>query len=288
MLCRNACAREVESGVCGSSAMYFWRLSRNCGAAMFSTPSSKSPVSAWPASRMCRAISRNVITSPTGLKSSSAAGKSSTACAVSCRTVFHDSSTGSVLIIGIYCNRRIELFENPRPCSMKEWPQESARVFQHPHDESCPAGLVAGSAPAPGVSVKIFVKPGQVAPVRAIREYAHVALPRAAAVLIREKNSANTPGQLARNLVQVHHSSRSASALDTQRVAVEMVIAFERLDQQIIQREPHRSPPVRVPAEQRRARFTRVIIHASLLAIHVQYERPVAMNARQRAYAVRR
>ena len=32
--------------------------------------------------------------------------------------IFHDSSTGSVLIIGIYCNRRIELFENPRPCSM--------------------------------------------------------------------------------------------------------------------------------------------------------------------------
>src|SRR6266478_2586806 len=111
---------------------------------------------------MCRAISRNVITSPTGLKSSSAAGKSSTACAVSCRTVFHDSSTVSVLTIGNYCNHGIEQTFHRRDAEefkkkgftarrairrcrrrrlMGGGSQESAHVFQHPHDERRPAGL---------------------------------------------------------------------------------------------------------------------------------------------------
>src|SRR6059058_3397931 len=63
------------------------------------------PVNPCPASRMCRASSPNVIRSGVALKSSSAAGKSSTACAVSWRTVFHESSTVSFLTIDFHCTR---------------------------------------------------------------------------------------------------------------------------------------------------------------------------------------
>ena len=50
------------------------------------------------------ASSPNVIRSGVALKSSSVAGKSSTACAVSWRTVFQESSTVSVLTIDFHCN----------------------------------------------------------------------------------------------------------------------------------------------------------------------------------------
>ncbi len=51
--------------------------------------------------------------------------------------------------------------------------------------------------------------------------------------------------------------ARAGRALDQQRVAVEVVVALERLDEQVVQREPHRPAPVRVAAEEARVGLAR-------------------------------
>ena len=55
------------------------------------------------------------------------------------------------------------------------------------------------------------------------------------------KRDASRRRDLARHLPEVHHDARSGRALDRQRVAVEVVIPLERLDQQVVDREPDRA-----------------------------------------------
>ena len=77
--------------------------------------------------------------------------------------------------------------------------------------------------------------------------------------------------------------------LDLQVVAVEEVVAVERLDEQVVEREPDRAAPVRVAAEQPRdatppARTRR----CTSLPIASMHERMVGVNARERSHSVRR
>ena len=62
---------------------------------------------------------------------------------------------------------------------------------------------------------------------------------------------------LARDLREVHEDARAGGALDAQVVAVEVVVALQRLDEQVVDGEPDRAAPVRVAAEEAGRRLAR-------------------------------
>ncbi len=63
---------------------------------------------------------------------------------------------------------------------------------------------------------------------------------------------------------------------------------LQRLDEQIVHREPDRPAPVRIASEQTGARFTRFIVHAVLAAARVQHVGLVLMDPGKRPDAMRR
>ena len=62
-------------------------------------------------------------------------------------------------------------------------------------------------------------------------------------------------------------------ALDLKLVAVEVVVALQRLDQQKVDREPDRPAPVGVAAEQAGVRFAGHVVHPIRLAHDVETDR---------------
>ncbi len=65
------------------------------------------------------------------------------------------------------------------------------------------------------------------------------------------------------------------------------MVLLQRLDQQEVDRKPHRPAPVRVAAEERRGRFAGLVVEHEALAVERQDERIGRMPLRQRADAVR-
>src|SRR5439155_934996 len=68
--------------------------------------------------------------------------------------------------------------------------------------------------------------------------------------------------------------TRSGRALDLKARAVEVVELLKGLDQQIVDGKPDRSAPVGVSAEETRARFCRLVVHAVFIAID---DEPIGM-----------
>src|SRR5438094_6106572 len=73
--------------------------------------------------------------------------------------------------------------------------------------------------------------------------------------------------QFARYLPQVHHLSRSSRELDLEVVAEVVVKFLQRLDEQVVRREPDRSSPIGIAAKQPCRRFARLIVHAVLITV---------------------
>jgi hypothetical protein len=78
-------------------------------------------------------------------------------------------------------------------------------------------------------------------------------------------------GNFERDILQVHELSRSRWTFDLHAVAVEMVILFERLDEQVIDRKPNRSAPVRVAAKHARSRFRGLVLDPVLGAVDGEF-----------------
>src|SRR5437762_13904904 len=106
--------------------------------------------------------------------------------------------------------------------------------------------------------------------------------------LILKKYACHPARQFARYLPQVHHLSRSSRELDLEVVAEVVVKFLQRLDEQVVRREPDRSSPIGIAAKQPCRRFARLIVHAVLITVHMQGIRIVAEELRQRTNAVRR
>src|SRR5205823_6799057 len=82
--------------------------------------------------------------------------------------------------------------------------------------------------------------------------------------------------QFARYLPQGHHLSRSSRELDLEVVAEVVVKFLQRLDEQVVRRKPDRSSPIGIAAKQPCRRLARLIVHAVLIAVHMQGIRMVA------------
>src|SRR5262249_56913929 len=106
--------------------------------------------------------------------------------------------------------------------------------------------------PPTAVAAEVLTERDQVAPVGILAEARIIGVARPAAVGVGDEEVREAPGELLRDLPEVHRASRASGALDAQAVAVEVMVALERLDEQVVHREPDRAAPVRVAAEERR------------------------------------
>src|SRR5947208_13055019 len=114
-----------------------------------------------------------------------------------------------------------------------------------------------------GFAVEIYVKEHKVAPVRVVGETRVAAVARAAPAGVGEKDAGKARAKFKGDLTEVHHAPRSGEAFDLEAVSIEMVVAFEGLEDEEVYREPDRPTPVRVAAEEPGSGFARVIVDRS-------------------------
>src|SRR5262245_61608613 len=129
------------------------------------------------------------------------------------------------------------------PASLSAPRRRGMEVLEQPRGEGGPSGLMAGAETATILAVEVLVEQDQI-PEMGIAGEAHVVpMTGPPAVGIAQEQARNPAAELAGHLAQVHQVSRPGRELDAQRVAPEVVVAFERLDQKIVEWHPDRTTP---------------------------------------------
>src|SRR5581483_2727575 len=148
--------------------------------------------------------------------------------------------------------------------------------------------LKARAEAAAGVTAEVLVEADEVPPVRIVAEAPVVPVAGTAPAGVADEQRREATCQLARDLGERHGHARSGRTLDAEIRAVEVVVALERLDQQVVDREPDGSAPIRVPAEEKRVGFRGRVVDPVLVVADADDVRSIAVHARQRTDAVRR
>ena len=126
-----------------------------------------------------------------------------------------------------------------------------ATLLQEFRHQPGPAGLMTGANAGPVVAVEILVEKHQVSPVRVRLKLLGTAVYRPAIVFIRQENPGQTPREFCRDIPQRHHPAGASGKLYLVVVAQIVMELLQRLNEQVIDREPDGSAPVRVSAELR-------------------------------------
>ena len=128
------------------------------------------------------------------------------------------------------------------------------------------------------VAVKVFVEQDKVfpVPVAGVSRVPVVQCPMA--ILVGGEKSNDAVFNFRCDFVKGHHLAGTGRAFDSHRVAVELVISPKCLDQKKIQRQPNRSPPIRVAAKHWRFRFTGGIFHIEFFVARFEHEGFLLMN----------
>ena len=119
----------------------------------------------------------------------------------------------------------------------------------------------------------------QVPPVRVLGVAVVRAVTGATPSRIRKEETGQPATQVVSDLLEIEHPAGASWAFHAQTVAVEVMVAFQRLDQQIIDREPHGAAPVGVAAEEAGSGFTRLVVHSMFLTVESVDVWPVAVDA---------
>src|SRR5262245_62502478 len=112
--------------------------------------------------------------------------------------------------------------------------------------------------------MEIFVEEDAVAPMSIALELLAAAIHRSAPVGATQEDVRQPPGQFGSNIPEVHHLTGTDGTLHFQVVAEEVMKLLQRLDDEIVHREPDRPTPVRVGPEEAGARFRRLMVHQLL------------------------
>src|SRR6266446_10856339 len=163
---------------------------------------------------------------------------------------------------------------------------QPGRVCDAPDGQSGPTGLMACAESLAGFAVKIFMKEHKVAPVRVVDEARVAAVARTTPAGVGKEDAGEARAKFKGDLTEVHHPPRSGGAFDLEAVSIEMVIAFEGLEDEEVYREPDRATPVRVAAEEASSGFAGVIIDAVLDSTSVDDIRIILMKLRNGAQPV--
>src|SRR5439155_24380973 len=157
-------------------------------------------------------------------------------------------------------------------------------ILEATNGERRPALEACAEAPT-GVAGEVLGEAQQVTPVWVVAEARIGAVAGPAPSGGRDEEAREPPVELVRDLAERREAARADRALDAQRVAVEVVIAFERLDDEVVHREPDRPAPVGVAAEEPGVGLRGRVVDAVLLAVNRQDEGPLAVHLRERAEA---
>ena len=97
--------------------------------------------------------------------------------------------------------------------------------------------------------------------------FVEIAEYRPAALFVLQEDAGQAAREFGRHFPQVHHVPEPVGNSTLKSVAQVVMELLQRLDQQKIHREPDRSAPVGVAAEQSGGRFGRLVVHAMLAAV---------------------
>src|SRR5262245_3413506 len=109
---------------------------------------------------------------------------------------------------------------------------------------------MVGAESAAGLAVEVLVKEDEVLPVRVGRVPRVLAMQRAWPRCSGEEERGESSRELARDFTERHPMARSGGALHGELITIEVVVALERFDEEIVHRKPDRAPPVRVATKQ--------------------------------------
>ena len=90
----------------------------------------------------------------------------------------------------------------------------SSEICQATRHEGCPAGLVAGSKPLPGVAMEVFMVEQEITPVWIGGKVPLFAMAGATTMLSREKKAYETQGEFVRDGAEVHELARTSGTFD--------------------------------------------------------------------------
>src|ERR1700736_5184906 len=107
---------------------------------------------------------------------------------------------------------------------------------------------MAGAEAAVGVGGEGFVKQGGAAPMRIVGEPAKLSLPRTPAAGVGDEYARKAGVELARDFEQCFHLARTRRAFDLEILPIVVMVAFQCLDQKIVEGKPDGAAPVRVAA----------------------------------------
>src|SRR5581483_10294032 len=116
-------------------------------------------------------------------------------------------------------------------------------------DEAGPAGLVRRAETGPGVAVEVLVKQDRVAPGRILLEQRVPAEHGTTSVGAAQEQRDEPRRELGVDLGERQLLAGPSRALDREGRAEVAVVRPQRIDQQVVDGEPHRAAPVRVAAE---------------------------------------
>jgi len=93
---------------------------------------------------------------------------------------------------------------------------------------------MTGAESAAGFAMKIFMKEHQVPPMGIRGKAAVFSKAGAAATRIRDEDRCQPGGNLGGHFREIHHSAGPFGTFDFQRISIEVPIALQRLNQQIV------------------------------------------------------
>src|SRR5262249_8073886 len=147
---------------------------------------------------------------------------------------------------------------------------------------------MTGAASTAGLAVEVLVEQHQVAEVRVVGVAALVAVTGPSSGGVGEEEARQATPDLACRLQQADVSARPRRQLHQQVVAVEVVVALQSLDEEVVEREPDGTSPVRVPSEDADGGLARHVAHAEVLALELALEGAARVDAGERADSPRR
>src|SRR5947208_2087314 len=150
-----------------------------------------------------------------------------------------------------------------------------AALLEELSNKAGPARLVAGADAGAVVAVEVLIEEDQVAPGRIALELRRAAAHGPAAVLSTEEDPGEPPRELGGHRPEVQHPAGACRARNLHAVAVEVVELLERLDQEVVHREPDRAAPVRVTTEEPARGFSRLVVYPMLHAVQAEHVRMV-------------
>ena len=154
--------------------------------------------------------------------------------------------------------------------------------------EARPAGLVRGADAGAGVAVEVLVEQQQVAPLGVVAELRDAPATGRCPSASGQPDRDQPRGQVGGHVPQPQAPPDPVGYSTVKRLAQRLVPAQQRLDEQVVDREPDRAAPVRVAAEQVVRRLAGLVVDRRVVALDLDPERLVEVAPGQGPQAVRR